>query len=127
MVAAIIENCLKMQTSYWFSVDERLPANSGLYLACGINQTRSKKEIKTTLYYWDADYSSWLNKDGKTALKNLNIIYWTFSDPYVWYEFDYPNSTPLLNVASLAALQEVREAIDKFNILKNLSDKDLGN
>ena len=75
------------------------------------------------LYFWNVEESNWFKKDEKTPLKNLEIIYWTMSDPIIWYEFDYPKSTPLLNIASLAALQEVREATDKFNFLKNLSNK----
>jgi hypothetical protein len=111
-----------MQTSYWFSVEEKLPANSGLYLACGMYSNKPYPKMVPSLYFWNVEESNWFRKDEKTPLKNLKIIYWTMSDLYIWHEFDYPSSTPILNVASMSALQEVREAIDKFNFLKNLSN-----
>lgn len=122
MVATIIKDKLKMQTSYWFSIEEKLPVNSGVYLACGMYVNKPYTKMVPNLYFWNVDEANWFKKDEKTPLKNLKIVYWTMSDPYIWYEFDYPNSTPLLNVASLAALQEVRDATDKFIFLKNLSN-----
>ena len=112
-----------MQTSYWFSVDERLPVNSGVYLACGKNKSKISDQVIPNLYFWDTDLSTWLKKDGKTDLKNIEIIYWTMSDPFIWYEFDYPRSVTELSNAAMAALTEIRDAIDKFNLIQNLSNR----
>jgi hypothetical protein len=109
-----------MQVSYWFSIEEKLPANSGVYLACGMYLNKPYSQMVPNLYFWNADELCWFKKDQKSPLKNLKVIYWTFSDPYIWYQFDYPQSVPALNNAAMAAMQEVRDAIDKFNLLKNL-------
>lgn len=112
-----------MQISYWFSIEERLPVNSGVYLACGKSTNKIKDQVIPNLYFWDVDTSTWFKKDGKTNLKNIEIVYWTLSDPFIWYEFDYPRSIPELSIASMAALTEIRDATDKFNLIQNLSKK----
>ena len=116
-----------MQISYWFSVDEKLPANSGGYLACGMYTNKPNKQTIPNLYFWNADELCWYKKDEKSPLKNLKVVYWTFSDPYFWYKFNLPPAVPELHNAAMAAMQDIRDAVDKFNLLNNLCNTDNNN
>ena len=114
-----------MQVSFWYSSEEKLPDRNGFYLACEIlenHQLANKRYTAMGYYYWDG--TSWQRMTNPNKIQTEDegppfVAYWTFSDPYIWYEFDYPKGFTLTPAES-AALQEIRDATDRFNTLQKL-------
>lgn len=112
-----------MQVSFWYSTEEKTPDRTGFYLACEIlenDRLQNKRYTSIGYYYWNN--TEWQRMSDPAQTQKLGIpyvAYWTFSDPYIWHEFDYPKSTTL-TAAETAALQEIRDATDRFNTIRKL-------
>lgn len=108
-----------MQVSFWFSTNEKTPPITGVYFACMINTIDNT--VIPGFYNWNRENALWSTDKGIP----VDIEFWTFADPYLWYEFDYPGTTYIqsFNAAQTAALQEVFDATERFNLISKLSEK----
>lgn len=110
-----------MKAGIWYEVDERLPPQSGYYLAFK-GFSMGDNEPNTGYYYWDAKKCEW--KDSGTSQgRYSNVVYWTESDPEGWYEKYNMRRRDEISAAEKDAWAAVERAIEQYDIVRKLSSK----
>lgn len=120
-----------MRTSIWFRTEEKQPDKSGYYFTYrgwGIGGKADGDEDYGYLYYrkqddtWYGYKNSW---DSSFPDEVSFVYYWSDADPSGWVDKD-PPSVKLRkikeeqNVALESAYKDVLNAIDKYNMIKEL-------
>jgi hypothetical protein len=115
-----------MKTSVWYHTADCNPDKTGYYMAF--------RTVTLADDTWGVDYFYW-NKDGGLKGKGewrtdhtchstwVNVYYWTASDPERWADEDGPvrnRKAAKTNPALEAALKEVTDAMERYEIIKRL-------
>ena len=107
---------MAIRHSIWYEVSDQLPKKSGYYLAY---RAESLGDDSTDVgYYWyEAVSKKW--RSGVHAGSHwARVVFWSDADPYEWAQT--PTShTPA--AAETAAWQEVVEAIERYKLVKALT------
>jgi hypothetical protein len=115
-----------MRTSIWYRTEERQPDTSGYYLSYrgwGMGGKADGDSDHDYLYY-DKKKNEW--RDYKSDDSHYAIVYyWTDATPDDWVEEDPPSVTlrklkQTHNVTLEDAWKKVQEAIDQYNVIKEL-------
>lgn len=120
-----------MRTSIWHRTEEKQPDKDGLYLTYrgwGMGGKRDGDCDHGYLYYRKRD-DTWYEYEGAWRSSFPDevsfVYYWTDADPVGWTDQD-PPSIQLRkvkeghNVALEDAWKKVQEAIDQYNVIKEL-------
>lgn len=119
-----------MKVSFWFRTEQQQPANSGYYLCYqgwGIGGKRDGDSDIEYLYYFKKT-NQWYGYEGDVRSMHPDtriVYYWTDADPASWIDNDLPR-TKLKQISNEhhAALEDafkkVNEAIDQYNMIKEL-------
>lgn len=119
-----------MKATIWFRTEEKQPANSGYYLCYqvwGIGGKRDGDNDIEYLYYYDKT-GKWYGyeNDPRAMHPDVRIVYyWTDANPADWVDKDIPRSklkklSNEHNAALEDAFKKVNEAIDQYNMIKEL-------
>ena len=108
-----------MRTCLWYDMEEKAPPKTGYYLAFkGLSM--GDDEQGCDYYYWDARRAEWRDSQISNAY-HVNVIYWTEADPGDWYENYSIRHTSQMTPAEQDAWNEVQRAIEKYEIVKALT------
>jgi len=122
-----------MRTSIWFRTEEKNPDKSGHYFTYrgwGMGGKADSDQDYGYLYYRKKD-DSWYEYDGAWNSSFSDevsfVYYWTDADPSGWTDQDPPSISlklqklkPEDNKTLNDAFNKVKEAIDQYNMLKEL-------
>lgn len=120
-----------MRTSIWFRTEEKQPDKSGYYFTYrgwGIGGKADGDEDYGYLYYRKKDdtWYGYKNSWDSSFPDVVNFVYyWSDADPSGWVDKDPPSvklrkSKEEHNVALDDAWKKVQEAIDQYNMIKEL-------
>jgi hypothetical protein len=104
-----------MITSIWYTTDDNRPTVEGYYLAYKLPSLGDDSE-GYGVYYWDQHDTYWRESAARHSY-NIRVSLWAElpqHDPH-------NNTTHPPSIAELDAWETVIEAIDKFNMVKELS------
>ena len=104
-----------MKTSIWYHKEDKLPEKEGYYLAYKIPTFGDDSE-GYGVYYWDTYYDEW-RETIATHSSTIRISYWS-ECPRI--EDDYNNDVLLPTVAEIDAWNKVQEAINQYNMIREL-------
>lgn len=108
-----------MKASLWYDVDEKLPPQTGYYLAFK-GYSMGDDETDTDYYYWDAKRCEW--KDNSLShSRSARVIYWTDSDPIGWYEDYNMRRRDEITAAEKDAWNAVLRAVEQYEMVKALT------
>jgi hypothetical protein len=104
-----------MITSIWYNMDDTRPLKEGYYLAYKL-PTLGDDEEGYGVYYWDGDYRDWRESRAPHS-HGINVS--------IWAEMPVHNprsrAIHIPTAAEIDAWRNVIDAIDKFNMVKELS------
>lgn len=112
-----------MKTSIWFRTEEKQPDKSGYYLSYRGWGLAGKADSDHGYVYYDKKINQW--RDYESTGHYAIVYYWTDAKPDEWTDND-PPSTKLhkvkeqQNVALESAYKDVLNAIDKYNLIREL-------
>lgn len=108
-----------MKTSIWYDMDEKIPPQTGYYLAFK-GMSMGNNETGCDYYYWDAKKAEWRDNSISQAY-HVNVIYWTNADPEEWYEHYDLRRRDEVSVAEKDALEAVKQAIERYEMVRALA------
>ena len=108
-----------MKAGIWYEVDEKLPSQSGYYLAFK-GMSMGDNEPDSGYYYWNAKRCEWLDS-GTSQGRYANVIYWTEADPESWYEKYSMRRRDEVTPAEKDAWNQVLHAVEQYEIVKALT------
>lgn len=105
-----------MRYSIWYDTKNKLPEKTGYYLAYRA-ESLGDDTTDVSYYWYEAISKSW--RSGERAGSHwARVIFWTDADPFAWDQAP-PTHTP--TPAEAAAWQEVVEAIERYKLVKALT------
>jgi hypothetical protein len=104
-----------MITSVWYSTDDHRPSVEGYYLAYKL-PTLGDDEEGYGVYYWDEFYRDWRESSSPQS-HGVRVSLWSELPPHDPRD----NTVHPPSVAEIDAWNNVMNAIDKFNMVKELS------
>ncbi len=108
-----------MKACVWYDVDEKIPPESGYYLAFK-GYTIGDDETDTGYYFWNAKLASWQDSSVSHA-RYARVIYWTDADPIGWYDDYNMRRRDEVSVAEKDAWAVVQRAIEQYEMVKALA------
>jgi hypothetical protein len=103
-----------MITSIWYHIEDNRPTKTGYYLAYKKPSLGDDSE-GYGVYYWDNEYTDWRESAAPHSY-GMRVTLWSelpAHDPY-------DSTTHAPTIAEVDAWNNVVDAIDKFNMIKEL-------
>lgn len=109
-----------MKACVWYTMDEKIPPQSGYYLAFK-GMSMGDDETGCDYYYWNAKSAEW--RDSQISMAHyVNIVYWTEADPAAWYDkYRIRQKYGALSPAEQDAWDAVQQAIERYEVVKALA------
>jgi hypothetical protein len=116
-----------MRTSIWYRTELKNPDHSGYYFAYrgwGMGG-KADGDCDYGYLYYDRYRDRWREYERDNKYDSVIVYYWTDADPHGWVEKDPPSvkireMKEKYNPTLEDAWQRVKEAIDQYNMIKNL-------
>jgi hypothetical protein len=110
-----------MKAGIWYEADQKIPPQSGYYLAFK-GYSMGDDEVNTGYYYWNAKKAEWTDSSTSMA-RHANIVYWTETDPEGWYEKYSMRPRSEISEAEKDAWAVVEHALEQYEIVRTLAKK----
>ena len=113
---------MDMKTSIWYHTADRQPDKTGYYMGFR-TVTLADDTCGVDYFWWNREAGEW--RTDRTCHSHwANVYYWTPDDPEQWVNADGPvryRKTPKSSPALAAALADVQQAIEQYEIVRALS------
>lgn len=107
---------MAIRHSIWYGVEDRLPEKSGYYLAYRA-ESLGDDTIDVGHYWYSKNQKKWY-ENSRSSSPWARVVFWTDADPFTWAQ-TLTSHTP--TAAETAAWQEVVEAIERYKLVKALT------
>lgn len=105
-----------MRYSIWYDTKNKLPEKSGYYLAYR-GESFGDDSTDVDYYWYDAASKKWRERQMASS-PWARVVLWSDADPFAWAQ---PSTTHAPTPAEAAAWQEVVEAIERYQLVKALT------
>ena len=113
-----------MKACVWYGVDEKLPPQSGYYLAFR-GMSMGDDSTAVDYFYYNTREREWRDGD-YSAAHWANVCYWTDADPADWYDkHRIVQRQNKMSAAEQDALEAVKQAIERYEVVRALAAKSL--
>jgi hypothetical protein len=117
-----------MKVSMWYAVEERLPDESGYYLAFR-GMSFGDDSTETSYYYFNKHTGNWQKYETNSShISTEAIRFWTDADPWTWYDKSMEDGAAprvrkkiAISPTEQVAFEDLQEAIKRFQVICELT------